>query len=190
MQVCAACFNSQGQAALNGGQVIEPAITATGRLSKGSAASRCRKLIVDAHGVPMLCAVLKRHSLAPPLQRDGIAALASLCMHSEAGLKALASEKEGVEALVGGMLLCARERLDFSDAKAALQLLADKEEGLLRRIGMANGKKWLRGAAPEQCDPDPEDAPSNDKAEEQDKEGSVERGGEKLPGAAAEPENL
>ena len=46
-----------------------------GVLSAIAAASDgCRKLIVEAHGVPMLCAVMKRHSLEPNLQRDGCAA--------------------------------------------------------------------------------------------------------------------
>ena len=61
------------------------------------------------------------------------------------GLKALASEKEGVEVLVAGMLLCAREKLDFAAARGALQALADAEPALLKRINMANGKKWLAG---------------------------------------------
>ena len=56
---------------------------------------------------------MKRHSLSPPMQRDGCAALAALCLGSAAGLAAMAKEKEGVEVLVAAMLLCAREKVQL-----------------------------------------------------------------------------
>ena len=106
----------------------------------------CRKLILDDHGVAMLCIVMKKHSLALPLQRDGAACLAALCLQPDGtGLQMIAKEKEGVEVLVGAMLLCAREKAPFEQAKAALKFLADAEPGLLARIQCANGKKWLHG---------------------------------------------
>ena len=118
-------------------------------LSIAEASEGCRKLILDAHGVAMLCVVMKRHSLAPPLQRDGIATLACLMLHGEAGRKAVANEKEGVEVFVGGMLLCAREKLDIAHAADALRLLAEDHPDLVKRIGMANGKKYLQPPAAE-----------------------------------------
>ena len=129
------------------------------------ASDGCRKLVVDAHGVPMLCAVMKRHSLAPKLQRDAIAALAALTA-LPAGLKAVAREKEGVEVLVAGMLLCAREKLDFEAAKGALQTLVDAEPNLLKRITMANGKKWLRGATSTDVDVEVESVTTEPKDEQ------------------------
>ena len=112
------------------------------------ASDGCRKLVLEAHGVPMLCAVMKRHSLAPALQCDGVGALAALVLHgaSAGGLHAVASEKEGIEVLVGGMLLCAREKLDFAAGIDALRALAEHHPELVKRIGMANGKKYLKGA--------------------------------------------
>jgi hypothetical protein len=77
-------------------------------------------------------------------------------VHSEAGLAALAKEKEGVEVLVCAMLLCAREKVPFEQAKAALKALADAEPALLKRIERANGKRWLRGLEP----PAPVDVPT------------------------------
>ena len=62
----------------------------------------------------------------------------------EAGRKAVANEKEGVEVFVGGMLLCAREKLDIAHAADALRLLAEGHPDLVKRIGMANGKKYLQ----------------------------------------------
>ena len=108
---------------------------------------------------------MKRHSLAPKLQRDAIAALAALTA-LPAGLKAVAREKEGVEVLVAGMLLCAREKLDFEAAKGALQTLVDAEPNLLKRITMANGKKWLRGATSTDVDVEVESVTTEPKDEQ------------------------
>jgi hypothetical protein len=113
-----------------------------------SASDGCRKLVVEGHGIPMLAVMMKKHTLCIPIQRDGAAALGTLCVHSEAGLAALAKEKEGVEVLVCAMLLCAREKVPFEQAKAALKALADAEPALLKRIERANGKRWLRGLEP------------------------------------------
>jgi hypothetical protein len=109
-----------------------------------SASDGCRTLVVEGHGIPMLAVMMKKHTLCMPVQRDGAAALGTLCVHSEAGLAALAKEKEGVEVLVCAMLLCAREKVPFEQAKAALKALADAEPALLKRIERANGKRWLR----------------------------------------------
>jgi len=121
-----------------------------------SASDGCRKLVVEGHGIPMLAVMMKKHTLCIPIQRDGAAALGTLCVHSEAGLAALAKEKEGVEVLVCAMLLCAREKVPFEQAKAALKALADAEPALLKRIERANGKRWLRGLEP----PAPVDVPT------------------------------
>ena len=125
-----------------------------------SASDGCRKLVVEGHGIPMLAVMMKKHTLCMPIQRDGAAALSTLCLHSEAGLAALAKEKEGVEVLVCAMLLCAREKVPFEQAKAALQALADAEPTLLKRIERANGKRWLRGQEP----PAPVDVPTGARA--------------------------
>ena len=124
---------------------VDVNLHSTGVLRAISEASDgCRKLVVEAHGVPMLCAVMKRHSLEPDLQRDGVGALASLMLNSPAGMAAVAKEKEGVEVLCGGMLICAREKLDFAKGQEALQKLAELQPDLIKRIGMANGKKYLK----------------------------------------------
>jgi hypothetical protein len=120
----------------------------------------CRKLVVEGHGIPMLAVVMKKHTLCMPIQRDGAAALGTLCVHSEAGLAALAKEKEGVEVLVCAMLLCAREKVPFEQAKAALKALADAEPALLKRIERANGKRWLCDQEP----PAPVDVPTGARA--------------------------
>ena len=44
------------------------------------ASDGCRKLVIDAHGVPMLAAVIKRHSLEAIMQRDGVMALGALVL--------------------------------------------------------------------------------------------------------------
>lgn len=82
------------------------------------ASDGCRKLLVEGSAVPMLCVVLKRHSLHLGVQRDGAAALTPIALHSGAGLAALAAEKEGVEVLVAAIRHCARERADMK-AKCA-----------------------------------------------------------------------
>ena len=60
-------------------------------------------------------------------KQSGVGALSSLMLRSPVGLKAVGGEKEGVEVLVGGMLLCAREKLEFSSGVEALRLLAERQ---------------------------------------------------------------
>jgi len=139
------------------------------------ASDGCRKLIVEAHGVPMLCAVMKRHSLLPSLQSDGGSALAALILHSEAGLEAVAKEKEGVEVFVASMLICTREHVDFTSSKQALQKLADARPELVKRITMANGKKWL-------CSFQPSDGEAAETAAVADHEGEGTSEGQRLAG--------
>ncbi|KAL1529832.1 hypothetical protein AB1Y20_000764 [Prymnesium parvum] len=109
------------------------------------ASDGCRKLLVDNFAVPMLIAVMKRHSLVVELQRNGCVALTELILGSNGeGRTALQKEREGVEVMVSSMLLCAAEGCFYTSAQIALQSLADADASLVSRIARANGKKYLR----------------------------------------------
>jgi len=151
--------------------------------SIGEASDGCRKLLIEAHGVPMLAIAMKRHSLSTPMQRDGCAALAALCLGSAAGLAAMAKEKEGVEVLVAAMLLCAREKVPFEAAKEALRKLADSQPALLKRIERANGNKWLRGQREEMTAVAAEGGGGDGQQQQEEEEAAAgaERKGEALP---------
>ena len=107
-------------------------------------------IMVAANAPPMLCAVLKRHDLLLPLQRDGCAALANLVLRSADGAKATVAAADGIEALVGGLVRCReREGGRVADPEAlasgcdALLKLVEAEPGLLTRVERANGKRFL-----------------------------------------------
>lgn len=74
-------------------------------------------------------------------------------------MAAFLKEKEGVEVFVASMLVCAREKLPFEEAKVALQQIADTAPEVVQRIVRANGRKWLRGEG-ENCKHENTDAAS------------------------------
>ena len=84
-----------------------------------------------------------------------------------------------LEVLVGGMLICAREQLYFAQAVDALRLLAAEHPSLLKRIGMANGTKYLM----------PEETVADGAPADGDEEGKGEGGGGEGEGDAEPAEN-
>ena len=122
------------------------------------ASGGCRRLLLEAHGVPTLCAIMRRHGLVPRIQRDGAAALAALCLPGGGGggaedggggegLRGRGGEGRRRGARRGDAHLRARAARPHRRRRRAAGAAA-AQPGLIQRNTMANGKRWLEAERP------------------------------------------